>query len=266
MQEDNRRLIDEALNFEPVKNTFRLAWEFIILNKKFTSIAIGIFILLNLFAAVPLLSLVFVVLAAVFGVVIQMHVGRTFYATEDIESYVQEIQSSRIEEILSKHVSSAFGVYLGWLLLVFLILILIGFMGAITGLFHEKMTEADVLASLASIGLPLILIAFAFSYVQPLVQSNIVLAKDLKEGFKAVFTLFSKDVWSSAMKKGYFAYVVKVGLVLMAVLFSAGLTATFLTMVPVLGFIASIVLLVFMYVFMIFMSIMSMMARRMVEE
>ena len=115
MQESNRRLIDEALDFEPVKNTFRLAWEFIVLNKRFTLIAMGVFIVLNLIGSIPVLSLIFTVFAAVFGIVIQIHSGRTFYATQNIETYVQEIKDSRVEEITSKHLRTGLGIYLGWL-------------------------------------------------------------------------------------------------------------------------------------------------------
>lgn len=266
MQEDNRRLIDEAIESEPVKNTFRLAWEFLILNKKFTLTGMGIFVVLNVFASIPVVALFFVVFAAVFGVVMQMHIGRTFYGAEDIGTYVADIEKSRIDEVLSKHVSSASGVYLGWIALIILLLFIFGFIGAASGMFHEKMTEADVLVAFSKLGVPLIVTALLIAYVQPLVHSNIVLANNFKEGFKSVFTLFSKDVWSSAMSKSYFFYVVKVGLLLMVVLLSAVFTAEFLSTVPVVGLIVSIIVLALMYVFMMFMSVMSMMARRIVEE
>ncbi|HHH55041.1 MAG TPA: hypothetical protein ENK91_15365, partial [Bacteroidetes bacterium] len=110
--QNNRRLIDEALLDTPIENTLRLAWEFIKLNKKFTFTAMGIFVVLNLLGAIPLLSLVFAVLAAVFGISIQMHVGRTFYGTENIETYIEEIEESRIDNVLTQYSSTAFGVYL----------------------------------------------------------------------------------------------------------------------------------------------------------
>lgn len=265
-KKNNARLIDEALVEEPIKNTFRLAWEFIVVNKKFTIMAMLIFIVLNLFAAIPVIALFFVIAAAVFGIMIQMHVGKVFYSAKDIDVYIQDIQASRIGEVLTKYMPSAFGVYLGWIVLILLLLFVFGFIGALTGIFNENMNEQDVVIALTGLALPLILVAFALSYVQPLVHSNIVLANSFGEGFKAVFTLFSKDVWSSAMQKKYFGYIIKVGLVLMALIFSVGLTATFLTMMPLVGLIASMLLLVLMYIFMVFISVMSMMARRMVEE
>lgn len=266
MQENNRRLIDEALMNEPIKNTFRLAWEFITLNKNFTAIAMGIFIALNLFATIPLIAFIFMVFAAALGIAIQMHVGRIFYGAKDIGTYVEEIKSSRIDEILSRYMRTAFGVYVGWWVLILLLLFILGFVGAIGGVFHENMNESDVLVAVAGLGLPLILVAFAFSYVQPLVNSNIVLSNSFAEGFKAVFTLFSRDVWSSALGKDYLSYVLKVGLVLMAIIFSIGLVLTFLAMLPVIGLIGNLLLSVLMYIFMVFMSVMSMMARRIVEE
>ena len=59
------RLIDEALASEPIRNTFRLGWEFITLNQKFTLTAIVIFILLNILGMIPMIALIFMVLSAV---------------------------------------------------------------------------------------------------------------------------------------------------------------------------------------------------------
>ncbi|CAA6808118.1 MAG: Unknown protein [uncultured Sulfurovum sp.] len=266
MQEDNTRLIDEALASEPTKNTFRLGWEFITLNKQFTFIAIGIFTLLNLFGAIPVVSFVFAVFAAVFGVVVQMHAGRTFYGTDNIETYVDEIKKSNIKEVLSRYGQTALGVYLGWLSFLVMIFLFLGFFAATTGMVKEGMSENDVIMALAGLGVPLLVLALVFSYVQPLVHSNIVLANSFQEGFKSVFTVFTKDVWSSALQKSYFSYVSKVGLLGIALLFVVVLAVGLLITVPVIGVFASIFIFVIMYVFMVFMSITSMMARRIVEE
>ncbi|CAA6813151.1 MAG: Unknown protein [uncultured Sulfurovum sp.] len=266
MQEENRRLIDEALDFEPVKNTFRLAREFIVLNKNFTFMAMGIFIVLNLFGMIPVIAFIFTVLAAVFGIVIQMQVGRTFYGTDNIETYVDEINNSRVDEVVKRYAQTAFGVYLGWALLIILILFILGFIAATTGVVKENMSENDVIMAFAGFGLPLILVALIFSYVQPLVHSNIVLSNSFREGLKAVFTVFSKDVWLSALQKSYFSYIAKVGLLTMALIFLAGLIVALLSTIPVIGGFAMIFIFVMLYFLMVLMSITSMMARRIVEE
>ncbi|HHD82291.1 MAG TPA: hypothetical protein ENK82_09290 [Campylobacterales bacterium] len=264
--QNSRRLIDEALVDTPIENTLRLAWEFIKLNKKFTFTAMGIFVVLNLFGAIPLLSLVFAVLAAVFTISIQMHVGRTFYGTENIETYIKEIEESRIDNILTQYSSTAFGVYLGWFVLIFIMAFLLALFGVGSGLLNQNMSQQDMLMALASLGLPLLLFVLVLSYVQPLVYSNIILANSFGEGFKAVFTIFSKDVWSSAMQKIYFAYVAKIGLLIMAAVLLAVFAVGLFTMIPFLGLLASIAMLMGMYVFVVLMAVMSMVARRMVEE
>lgn len=266
MQEENRRLIDEALDFEAVKNTFRLTREFIVLNKNFTFMAMGIFILLNVLGMIPLLSLIFSLLATVFGIVIQIHVGRTFYATENIETYVDEINNSRVDEVAKRYAQTAFGVYLGWTLLIILILFVLSLTAITTGLVNKNMNENDLIMAFAGLGLPLILAALIFSYVQPLVYSNIILSNSLGEGFKAVFSIFSKDVWSSALQKSYFSYIAKVGLLTMAIILLLGVMVALLSSIPIIGGFSMMFILGAIYLLMVFISISSMMARRIVEE
>lgn len=265
MQENNTRLIDEALLDTPVENTFRLTWEFIKLNKNFTFTAMSIFVLLNLFGTLPILSLIFSVFATVFTVVIQMYIGRTFYGTQNIGTYVEGIKASRIDEMLRRHTRAAFGVYVGFILLLIIIVFVLAIIAATTGLINQNMNENDMLMALAGIGLPLIVFFLVISYVQPLVYANIILANSFQEGFKAVFTLFSKDVWSSALQKKYFTYVAKIGIVIMAILFILGILFGLLTMLPALGFLGVIMIFMGLYVLVILMSIMAMMARRIVE-
>lgn len=265
MQEENRRLIDEALDFEPVKNTFRLAWEFIILNKNFTLMAMGAFVLLNFLGTLPVIGFILTVFAAAFGIVMQMHVGRTLYGTANIETYVDEIQKSSIKEALSNYLQTAFGIYLSWLVFMLLIIFSFSLLGITTGVFTEDMNENDIVNAFSDLGLPLVIFALLFSYLQPLVHSNIVLSNSGGEGFKAVFTIFTKDVWSSAMQKPYFFYVVKVALIILVLLVLVGVIF-FALLHPLLGAFSAFFIFMSMYIFMVIMSVTSMMARRIVEE
>jgi len=266
MQENTKRLIDEAIEHEPVKNSFRLGREFIMLNKKFTLMAIAIFIILNIFGAVPLVGIVFSVLAGIFAIAIQIHIGSTLYGTDNIESYVNQIEESRIDEVLGRHMSTASGVYMGWLALMVLIFFMLGLFLSFSGAVTQNMSEVAMLKVIGQYSMPIILLALLFSYVQPLVHSNIILATSFGEGLKAVFTLFSKDVWRSAMQKHYFMYVAKVGLVMSAVVILVSLLVAGTMMVPGLSLLIIILMLALMYIFMVFISLMSMMSRRMVEE
>lgn len=266
MEENNRRLIDEAIENEPVKNSFRLGREFIVLNKKFTLTAIAIFIVLNILGVIPLVGIVFAVLAGIFAIAMQIHIGRTLYGTDNIETYVNEIEESRIDEVLKRHMSTASGVYMGWLIFMVLIFFLLGLFLSFSGAVTQNMSEEQMLMVIGQYSLPIIIMALLMSYVQPLVHSNIMLANSFGEGLQAVFTIFSKDVWRSAMRKVYFVYIAKVGIVVSLVLIVAIVIVTAMAMAPGLGLLLMILMLALMYIFMVFMSLMSMVARRMVEE
>ena len=262
MQEDNTRLIDEASEFEPVKNTFRLGWEFISLNQTFTLTILAILIVLNLLGIIPLLALITPMLAGVLGIALQIYAGRAVYESNDITEYVELINNSHIDsEELKGHFRTAFGAYMGWVVLLMAFIFMAAFMAVSSGLINENMNETDMRMALASIGLPFTLVALILSYVQPLVHSNIVLSNGFSEGFKAVFTLFSKDVWSSAMQKSYFVYVSVFGLVIMAIL--VPLVALFVSVG--MSVVLNIVLVIVSYLLMIIISIAAMVARRVVE-
>ena len=266
MQEENIRLIDEALEHEPIRNTFRLSWEFIQLNKKFTLISMGIFFVLNFLAASPFLGTLFILFAGVFGILIQIHAGKIFYSTQNIDTYINEIQKSKIDVVVKKHLQTAFGAYLAWIVLLFLVLVVLGIVGSSTGILHEGMNQMDLVVALERLGLPVLLLVLCLFYVQPLVQSNIILARDFKEGFKAVFSIFSVDVWRSAFNKSYFNYVVLFGLVLIAVLFALVAFIMVFIMIPFMNIFVSLLALSTTYIGMVVISIASMMARRLVEK
>jgi len=262
MQEVNRRLIDEASESEAVKNTFRLGWEFISLNQMFTVSILGILIVLNFLGMIPVISLITSMLAGVLGITLQIYAGRVVYESDDILNYVDVIKKSDITEVWSRHSAAAFGTYIGWIILILVFVFIASILAVSFGLINENMNETDALMALASIGLPLVLVALVLSYVQPLVHSNIVLANSFQEGFKAVFTIFSKDVWSSAMQKSYFSYVAIFGLVIMLCITPLALAFFVFAM----GMIFNILLVIVSYLLMIMMSVGAMMARRIVEE
>jgi len=112
------------------------------------------------------------------------------------------------------------------------------------------------------VGIPLLLVLLVFSYVQPLVQSNIVMANNFKEGFLAVFTVFSANVWRSAMQGSYFKYISVYGIIiLLSMVLFAFLFSVFAT-IPILNI---FILIVFVYIFSIMMAVSAVMARRIVE-
>ena len=266
IQMNEKQLIDEALALEPIKNTFRLGWEFVVLNRQFTLTAMLFFIVLNLFGTIPILALIFMVFSTVFTLVIQIYVGQTLYYSENIKSYITKIENSRLDNSLTAYIAPAFGAYMGWISLGIMFVFLFSLTAGTMGLISENMNESDLLNLIFQLGLPLLLIFLIFSYVQPLVQANIIMSKSFREGFRAVFTLFSIDLWRKSFQKAYFSYVAIFGTLLMAMILLALFILGTLGSLIGLSFLMNILLLGLMYIFMIMMAVGSVMAKRIIEE
>ena len=265
IQNDNKRLIDEALLAEPIKNTFRLGWEFITINQKFTLTVLGTFILLHLLGTIPILSLIFIVVSGVFGLAIQIYMGRVFYTTQNINSYVKEIEESTLEKLSNTTLAPALGAYMGWIVFLLAFLVLFSILLGMTGLVNEGMNESDLLTATLSVAFPLLTTLLLLSYVQPLVHANITLSKNFKEGFTAVFTIFSVDVWRRAFNKTYFNYVAILGTVTLGIMLLLVILLQTIGLSLELSFITNILLLGAIYIFIIIMAVGSMMAKRIVD-
>jgi len=263
MQENNVRLIDEALSEEPIKNTFRLGWEFISLNKQFTFTVISVLVLLNFLGFIPIIGFVFSVFYSALLLSIQIYAGRLVYTTENIETFVDEVHQVEGENVVKQYFAPALGAYMGWmvigLLAFFLLALIVGNMGVTESTLNNS---AELFALLSVIGLPIILITLIFSYVQPLVQANIIMSNTFQEGFFAVFTIFSADVWRRAMQASYFKYMFWLGLLVFAAAFLFGLLFAIFSVIPFLNI---LVMIIFVYIMMIIMSVAAMMAKRIVE-
>lgn len=260
-QNSDIRLIDEALSSQPIKNTFRLGWEFIKLNQQFNISMIIIFIVLELFATIPKFSLLFTLLSAVFSLLIQIYVGKIFYKSRDIKEYIDAIEDSTIDKLLKKDIGTAFGAYLGWMVLTIFLILLFGFIGRSLGIINLYMSQSDMVDILPIIA-PIIIF---ITYIQFLVQANIILLNSFKEGFKEVFRLFSPSLWHLAFQSSYFKYVALLGLVIISSFLLFSFIIGIITAFSGLAIIGNILMVILIYIFMIIISIGFMMARRVVE-
>ena len=265
IEDSDYRLLDEALASEAIKNTFRLGWEFITLNQKFTLTAMVIFITLNILGMIPILALIFMVLSAVFGLSIQIHMGRTLYLSRNIKEYISEIENSNLETILNRYSATAFGAYLGWVVLLLIFLVIFGVASGGTGLINGNMSDAELINALLTLGVPFLLVALILSYVQPLVQANIVMANSFQDGFKAVFSIFSTNLWQKALQKSYFKYVTIFGTIIILLIFTFSFIIGMITTLTGLTMIGNILLIIIMYIFTIIMIAGSMMLKRLVD-
>ena len=262
--DDNNRLIDEALSSDPIKNTFRLGWEFIILNKKFTylslAIAIGANILTSLderLGFVPMLIYTFYMLT------IQVEIGRIMHGTQNIETFVSDVKALDIITVVRKNIERVIGSFIGWtviytgLMVTFLI---VGVM--IYGLIGSA-KEAFALAII-----PMLLLLLFVAYLQPLIQAKIALSTNLEEAMFAVFSIVKKEFRIRAFKKSYFKYAASMLFVLLAIPFaiSSMYAMGLFSSVPLLNEILIVLLPIAGYIATVIMAVGYMMANRMVEE
>ena len=260
MQKSNIRLIDEAIDTEPVKNTFRLGWEFIILNKKFTLSAIVVLLVLTLLGSIPLVGFIFAVFSSAFILIVQIYAGRLVYETDNIKTFVDDVQNIDGQRLIEQHFAPALGAYMGWMVMA---LFFIGVISLLLGSANiNTINNTEPAALLSTVAMPIFIVMLIFAYVQPLVQSNIVMANSFKDGFLAVFSIFSADVWRAAMQGAYLKYISVYGILVLLAMFLFTFLFSIFSAIPLLNI---FILIVFIYIFSIIMTVSSVIARRIVE-
>jgi len=260
MQKENQRLLDEALYEEAIKNTFRLSWEFIVLNRQFTLTAMSLLLLLNLLTS--FFGLLAMLLSGVFSMAIQIYVAKLSYNAEDINDFIVQSKQSKVEKAVGENILVATGAYLGEMVLGFGILLLFVMLAQMLGFDLEKVSTIEDLQRVAeAVALPALILLLLMSYIHPLVQAKISMSRDLKEGFFAVFTIFSPSLWRSTFKTGYSKYIIS----LLSLIFMAALFMGILVTIPFISLLASFLIIIVMYIYMVVISIASMMGKRMVE-
>ncbi len=261
MQEQKRFLLDEARAEEPVKNTLRLAWEFIVLNKNFTLTAMSLLLLLNILTI--FLGLLTMVISGILSLAIQIYFSKLVYYAQDIEMFVDEIKASKVEVAVSKNAFVATGAYFAWIILFFALLFTLVIVVQSYGFSLENVKMVEELIPIAqTLFLPISILALLLSYINPLVHSNIALAQDFKGGFLATFSIFSPALWQNSFKNGYPKYIAMI----MGLIFLATLLLGIFINLPVINILANFIIIVMMYGYMVLISVVSMMGRRMVES
>lgn len=269
------RLIDEALH-EPVKNAFRLGVEFMDRNRVLAAMTMGVFFVLSLLDAVPVIGMFTAVALGVFSQAVQIYVGRAFYGAEHIEAFVSEAEGTKLKTFLTRYAGPGFGAWFGWFVFtmafVMLFIVLLAAGGADMAMLDEAALQEDPEAALALLtammtaGLPLVIVALALAYVYPIAQGRVIMSETFGEAFKAVFSILTPSVWRAAMNKAYFGFVFYFSLALMGISFLIGVVMTLLILIPILGVILAVVWMMFLvYVFMMILGIANVMAREIAE-
>ncbi len=262
------RLVAEARQ-RPVKSALRLGIEFMDSNRLLAAMTMGTFVVLTLLQAVPLLGLVASVAMGVFSQAVQIYVGRAFYGAPDILAYVETAKTTPLKDFLTRFQAPAFGAWLGWIavwigMMIVFVILFSAFGGSMEMMAEATNDEAQMQQMLvASSGamLPILLVFFALLYVYPIVQGRITVSDTFGEAFKAVFTLFSPDVWRRSMKKEYFSFVFFFGLAMTGIWILVMAVMMLLLLIPFLGAVLVTVWLMFLvYVFIMVISVANMIA------
>ena len=262
----NSRLIDEALASEPIKNTFRLSWEFLSLNRQFTLTVMALLLILSLLGmTIPVVGAIFTVLSSALSISMQIYIGRLVYESQDIQQFVSEVKIAKGEDILKKFFSPSIGAYMGWMVLSLLFLVVIGFIAGVIGVpqvnLEETMVlknEKEIMEFLSIIAIPTLLLFLLFLLIQPLIQFKIIKADNFNQGFFAVMNFFSLKVWRRAFRWSYIRYVFAVFGIGMLYMIGVFLLMT----IPMVNYIA---IILGFYVWMILLSVASVMVERVLE-
>ncbi len=261
MQEQRKFLLDEARAEEPIKNTLRLAWEFIILNKKFTFTAMSLLLLLNILTL--FLGSLGIVISGIFSLAIQIYLSKLVYYVKNIEEFVNETKASKIETAVSKNAFVATGAYWAWIILFLALLFILVLVVQSSGFALENVKRVEELTPVAqTLSLPMLILALLVSYINPLVQSNIALASDFKGGFFATFSIFSPTLWRSSFKNGYPKYIA----MMIGLIFIGALIVGIFMSLPIINLLANFIFIIMMYGYMVLVSVVAMMGRRMIES
>ncbi len=256
-----RYLLDEVRASEPIKNTLRLTWELIVLNKKFTLIVLSLLLLLNILTFFS--GLFGMVLSGIFALTIQIYLSQMVYFSEDIEEFIEQIKSSKVEVAVANNAFVASGAYIAWLILFVVFIFVLALILKNSGIPLEDIKTINELISATQIlFLPTVILTLLISYIYPLVQSNIALAQNIFEGFLAPFTIFSPALWRASFKNEYLKYIVMI----MGLTFLGALLFGIFISLPIINIVAGFIFIVAVYVYMVFNSIVAMVARRIVES
>jgi hypothetical protein len=264
MQENNTRLIDEALGSDPIKNTFRLGWEFVTLNKKFTYISLAIVVGMHLLSRLdPSIGFFLMLMYGFYMIAVQIEVGRVIHSTQNIETFVADVEAIDVSKVLKGHGERIIGSVIGWSLVYLGVMVFFVLVGFMIYLFVGNMNEV-----LALVLIPTVALLLLVAYLQPLIQAKVALSSNLEESMFAVFSIVKPELRIRAFRKSYFKYVASLLFVLLAIPFalttihSIGLFSS----IVFLNEILSILLPIAVYIATVIMAVGYMMAARMVEE
>jgi hypothetical protein len=259
-----RRLVDEALTYEPVRNTFRLGWEFIRLNPIFALSLLLPFMLFLSWGLNPFLSMLFFSLAIIWSFGIHIYVAKLFYRCEDMHMFVQEVQKSTIEHFIKTALPLGLGAFLAWTLMLFLLAIVFVILLFSLATINQSMAlEPSIKLFLI---LPFFLFFLFFWLIHPIIQSNVALSENMFDALFAVYSFLFKNLWKDAFQKEYLFYILMIAGINTFLVFGFYQIDHWLNHTPVMMGILFVLKSTLVFVLMVVVALSNMMARRIVDK
>jgi len=201
------------------KKALALAWSFFKGNVKLNVFAILILIAIGIISLIPIIGVVFSVLAYLITLSYQIFIAKEIAQKDkdEIDSFAKEVS---LKEFLFKYFSTSIGAWLGfliiWVILAIIAIILVGIGGM------ELSFNLNNIPFFA-IFIVLILITI-FLYVYPAVMGGVFNSNDFGEAFKKVFLFFSPSLWKKSFKSRYFGLIffwslILLGFFILAIIF-----------------------------------------------
>jgi len=218
-EEQNKTGIIDQVPAHPIRYTFMLTWDIFDLNKLLFFMVMVTVIIFSLITNLPIVGLIASMFIGLSIFSLSFFVGKTFYYAKTMGQLIAVIRTTMIENLWEDYWKPSLGAYMGWVVLMLAITLLTNFIINIndqeSNLATAMLTGDPVVirAIIPYMTLPFILIML-FLYVMPLVFVNVIKTDNFNDAFKAVFTVFSKDVWRRALTGAYFKYMSLLGLLI----------------------------------------------------
>jgi hypothetical protein len=188
------------------KAAFDAAWEFVKSNWKVTILAVIIEIALVVLGLIPLIGIIFGLLATLVVFNEQIYFGKVVMNSKSIEDVRKAAEQTDLMQFLFKYINVAIGAYLGSIVL-FLIMGVVGLILFQFGLSYDMYGQPHI--NVLGILLILVLMVFfsVFGYIFPAIMGEIIKSDTFGDGFKKVFLIFSPNLWKKTLNKKYFLLV-----------------------------------------------------------
>jgi len=244
-------LPDEHLRKRPVGTAISYTWAALDGNWKNSAIFAGLLLVLSLFQFVPVVGIVFAVLQTLLLYTLSYWIVDRVRQNDGIEGFRKDVEAASAREMLSAFAAPASGLYAGFILLGFLVLLATALIFWLTGggaaveMVRTQTTQPDLspeeltafYLQLLGLGTPALLffliVTSFFGYLWPLVYGYALLQRTFSDALNAIFMLFSTRFWRASFTLAYLKTVSLWMVVVFGVMLLVSLCSAVILLLPV---------------------------------